>query len=143
MQRNSLYCILPPSKRCPQFLFYTEKQMVTEYTNLYSILYTISQFLLINQDSFQYLTQWKNVFISNLIAKLQSNRDKLLMQVLDRPTRADAQLMCCSEASRTWLGMCDTQWQPWLQRPQTEVVTSLKGSEEAAKQSTDPGLWKS
>lgn len=38
------------------------------------------------------LTQWKNVFISNLIAKLQSNRDKLFMPVLDGPTRVDAQL---------------------------------------------------
>lgn len=29
---------------CPRFLLYTEKQMATEYTNLYSILYTISLF---------------------------------------------------------------------------------------------------
>lgn len=32
------------------------------------------------------------MLISNLIAKLQSDMDKLLMQVLDVPTRADAQL---------------------------------------------------
>lgn len=32
------------------------------------------------------------MFISNLIAKLQSDMDKLLMQVLDGPARVDAQL---------------------------------------------------
>lgn len=67
------------TKMCPQFLLYTEKQMATEYTNLYSILYTISLFYQLG-------------LISNLIAKLQSNRDKLLMQVLERPTSVGTQL---------------------------------------------------
>lgn len=62
------------------------------------------------------------MLISNLIAKLQSDMDKLLMQVLDVPTRADAQLdllftnqedlpgdvmlngsFACSEQKQRWL----------------------------------------